>query len=188
MNKRRFTVHIEFIFQVKDESDFITQLGCEAEALIKVVSIFGNTGDGKSYSLNHAFFEGKEIFKTSSQQTSCTAGVWAAYDAVHNAIMLDTEGLLGISSNQNQRTRLLLKILAISDIIIYRTRAERLHSDLFQFLGDASKAYLKHFCIELKSASKRFQLDSSVSTLGPSVIIFHETLHTAILAKGLSSH
>lgn len=170
--------------KVKDEDDFIRLLDCEAEALVKVVSIFGNTGDGKSYTLNHTFFESREIFKTSPLQTSCTAGVWAAYDPVHNAIILDTEGLLGVTSNQNQRTRLLLKVLAVSDIVIYRSRADRLHSDMFQFLGDASKAYLKHFAAELSAASQRLRLDAAVSTLGPAVIIFHETTHTEILSKG----
>lgn len=171
---------------MKDEEDFISHLGCDKKAMAKVISIFGNTGDGKSYTLNHTFFEGRDIFKTSPLQDSCTAGVWAAYDALHRAVVIDTEGMLGVTSNQNQRMRLLLKVLAISDVIIYRTRAERLSSDMFQFLGDASKAYLKHFSVELKSASRRFQLDKAVSTLGPSVIIFHETQHTDILAKGRS--
>ena len=45
---------------------------------------------------------------------------------------IDTEGLLGVSSNSNRRTRLLLKILAISDVIIYRTSADRIHTDMFQ--------------------------------------------------------
>ena len=77
---------------------------------MKVVSIFGNTGDGKSHTLNHTFFHGKQIFQTSSEQLSCTVGVWAAHDPERRAIVIDTEGLLGVSSNQNQRTRLLLKV------------------------------------------------------------------------------
>ncbi|ESN91775.1 hypothetical protein HELRODRAFT_108518 [Helobdella robusta] len=170
---------------VKDEKDFIDQLNCSEGSQVKVVSIFGNTGDGKSHTLNHTFFNGEPVFKTSSHQNACTIGVWAAYDDLHGAIILDTEGLLGVSANHNQRTRLLLKILAISDVVIYRTRAERLHSDLFQFLGDASQAYLRHFIIQLTAASKRLHLDSNAYTsLGPSLTIFHETLHTDILAKG----
>ena len=151
---------------------------------MKVVSIFGNTGDGKSHTLNHTFFNGKEVFKTSSDQASGTAGIWAAYDPVHNAVIVDTEGLLGVSSNHNQRTRLLLKVLAASDVVIYRTRADRLHNDLFHFLADASKAYLKHFTVELKAASQRCNMDVPISSMGPSVIIFHETQHTAILGAG----
>ena len=52
--------------------------------------------------------------------------------------------------NENHRTRQLLKVLAISDVVIYKTKAERLHSDLFYFLGDASKAYNDHFSAELQ--------------------------------------
>lgn len=98
--------------------------------------------------------------------------------------MLDTEGLLGATTNLSQRTRLLLKVLAISDTIIYRTHADRLHNDLFKFLGDASEAYLKHFTKELKATTARCGLDVPLSTLGPSVIIFHETVHTKLLGSG----
>ena len=77
-------------------------------------------------------------------------GVWAAHSPLYCAVFIDTEGLLGASSNENQRTRLLLKVLAVSDVVIYRSRAERLHNDLFSFLGDASEAYWKYFTPELK--------------------------------------
>jgi zinc finger FYVE domain-containing protein 1 len=75
--------------------------------------------------------------------------------------------------------RLLLKILAISDVVIYRTRAERLSTDIFKFLADASEAYLKHFSKELKNASNKLKLD--ISTISPYIVIFHETNHTDIL-------
>ena len=55
--------------------------------------------------------------------------------------------------NENHRTRQLLKVLAISDVVIYRTRAERLHTDLFYFMGDASKAYNEHFSAELQKVN-----------------------------------
>ena len=55
--------------------------------------------------------------------------------------------------NENHRTRQLLKVLALSDVVIYKTRAERLHTDLFYFLGDASKAYNEHFSAELQKVS-----------------------------------
>ncbi|KAK7925855.1 hypothetical protein WMY93_008165 [Mugilogobius chulae] len=42
--------------QVKDEEDFVSRLGCRSDELLKVVSIFGNTGEGKSHTLNHTFF------------------------------------------------------------------------------------------------------------------------------------
>lgn len=169
------------ILQIKRLDDFLRKLGCEESSLVKVISIFGNTGEGKSYTLNHAFFGGEEVFRTSASQCSGTLGVWAAYNAPLNAIILDTEGLLGISANQNRRTRLLLKVMAISDVVIYRTRAERLHNDLFQFLGDASTAYKCHFKKELKAASERCGIIGPLSQLGPSVVIFHETQHTEIL-------
>ena len=66
--------------QVMNEEDFIRKLDCKPDQYLKVVSIFGNTGDGKSHTLNHTFFYGREVFKTSPTQESCTVGVWAAYD------------------------------------------------------------------------------------------------------------
>lgn len=66
--------------QVMNEEDFIRKLDCKPDQYLKVVSIFGNTGDGKSHTLNHTFFYGQEVFKTSPTQESCTAGVWAACD------------------------------------------------------------------------------------------------------------
>lgn len=148
---------------------------------VKVVSIFGNTGDGKSHTLNHTFFEGNEIFKTSQEQNSCTLGVWAAFDSNFKVICLDTEGLLGATTHENQRTRLLLKVLAVSDIVIYRTKSERLHRDLFTFLGSASKAYTQHFHSALQTIGQKGDFGSSLSVLGPAVLIFHETRNTRTL-------
>lgn len=171
------------MLQVKDGDEFINKLRCDKKDEVKVISIFGNTGDGKSYTLNHTFFGGKEVFKTSAQQASCTVGVWASFDVDNTAIIIDTEGLLGVTTNQNQRTRLLLKLLAISDIVIYRTRAERLHNDMFYFLSDASKAYSKHFTEELRAVSKRNKMPIDVTKLSPAVVIFHETQNTNILGE-----
>lgn len=100
-------------------------------------------------------------------------GVWVAFQPILGAIVLDTEGILGTTLNENKRMRMLLKVLAISDVIVYRTRSERLHSDLFQFLGTASKAFQKHFTPILQAASTKF--------LGPEVVIFHETRNTSVL-------
>ncbi|CAI9533756.1 unnamed protein product [Staurois parvus] len=69
----------EETLQVKDVADFIKRLGCSPQEPVKVLSIFGNTGDGKSHTLNHMFFGGLEIFRTSPSQDSCTVGVWASY-------------------------------------------------------------------------------------------------------------
>jgi len=172
---------------VDSGTSFCTKLGCDASSTGKVISILGNTGEGKSHTLNHTFFSGEEIFATSNQQDSCTSGVWTSFDPNLQVVVLDTEGMLGLASNENIRTRLLLKVLAVSDVVIYRTRAERLHNDLFYFLGDASTAYNKHFKQELNrmgeqnSYSENFE--NSVSSLGPTVIVFHETMHTDILSK-----
>ena len=69
-----------------------------------------------------------------------------------NAGVIDDrqENEFDLKLNENHRTRQLLKVLAISDIVIYKTRAERLHTDLFYFMGDASKAYNEHFSVELQ--------------------------------------
>lgn len=43
----------------------------------------------------------------------------------------------------------------MSDVIIYRTRAERLQKDLYTFLGGASDVYKKHFSSALQKALAR---------------------------------
>lgn len=158
--------------------DFLQKLNCDSNNLVKVVSIFGNTGDGKSFTLNHTFFGGREVFETSAEQKSCTIGVWAAFDPKTKTVVIDTEGMLGLTSNHNQRSRLLLKVLAVSDIIIYRTRAERLHTDMCQFLCDASTAYTKYFSTELQDMAKR--IGKTLADLTPAVIVFHETVNTDV--------
>ncbi|XP_030073345.1 zinc finger FYVE domain-containing protein 1 isoform X2 [Microcaecilia unicolor] len=172
--------------QVK-EDEFLEKLGCRNHCPVKVLSIFGNTGDGKSHTLNQAFFGSQEVFQTSPSQDSCTVGVWGAYDPVLSLILLDTEGLLGATERQNQRMRLLLKVLAVSDLVVYRTRAERLHNDMFQFLGSASSAYLKFFTGELKALASRCGLEVPLSSLGPAVIVFQETTRTTLLGNGIGT-
>ncbi|XP_026799319.3 zinc finger FYVE domain-containing protein 1 isoform X1 [Pangasianodon hypophthalmus] len=169
--------------QVEDESHFFRKLGCSAAEGVKVLSIFGNTGDGKSHTLNHVLFDGEEVFATSPSPASCTVGVWAAYEPRLGLIVLDTEGLLGAATHQNQRMRLLLKVLAVSDAVVYRTRAERLHNDMFHFLGSASAAYLKYFTPQLRALSSRCGLDVPLSNLGPAVVVFQETSRTQLLGQ-----
>ncbi len=103
--------------------------------------------------------------------SSSTFGVWAAFQQLLGVIVLDTEGMLGLSNKENQKKRSvidffvtlkainegdesafrqLLKILAFSDVVVYKTRAERLGNDLFNFLDDASKAFNLRFSEELK--------------------------------------
>lgn len=168
--------------KVNSPEQFLNKLRItERMTKVKVVSIFGNTGEGKSHTLNHTFFNGNEIFETSPEQNSCTLGVWAAYDNKLKIICLDTEGLLGSTTHENQRTRLLLKVLAVSDVVIYRTRSERLHRDLFTFLGSASKAFTQHFQTALSAIGQKGEFGTELSILGPSVIIFHETRNTRTL-------
>jgi len=100
-----------YFSQVSSAEQFLGRLNCDSSTRVKVVSIFGNTGDGKSHTLNQTFFDGVEVFRTSSEQDSCTLGVWAAFDPHLRVICLDTEGLLGSTSHENQRTRLLLKVM-----------------------------------------------------------------------------
>ena len=117
-------------------------------------------------------------------------GVWSALDENCRALVLDTEGRLGLSANDNVRNRLLLKILCISDIIIFRTRAPKLPNDMFQFLSDASKAFVLYFRKELESVMRNCHVDGSTSAreltsaMGPTLVVFHETQHTDVL-RGL---
>ena len=111
-------------------------------------------------------------------------GVWSALDENQRTLVLDTEGRLGLSQNDNIRNRLLLKILCISDIIIFRTKAPKLPNDMFQFLSDASNAFLKYFRKELENVMKNCKADGPMSTMGPTLIVFHETQHTEVL-RGL---
>lgn len=167
--------------RIHSEDGFLKALNIKPHEKIKVVSIFGNTGEGKSYTMNKVFFDGEECFKTSMSQTSCTLGVWAMYNPKYNVICLDTEGFLGISKRENQRTRLLLKVMAVSDVIIYRTRAERLQRDMYTFLGSASTVYKEHFSSALKKALAKKETEAFSGAIGPGVVIFHETRHTETL-------
>jgi len=76
--------------------------------------VFGKTGEGKSYMLNHTFFHGNEMFSTiqqdSSIMTTCTNGAWAAYDPVREIILFDTAGWLGMSATDKLHMRHLLKV------------------------------------------------------------------------------
>ncbi|KAJ1476288.1 hypothetical protein T484DRAFT_1825390 [Baffinella frigidus] len=167
---------------------------------------FGNTGDGKSYTLNHALFGGHPVFETSGLQSytlnhsllgghpvfetsglqdSCTAGAWAALCPEKRLVAVDTEGMLAVSTNDNARKRLLLKVLAVSDVVVYCTKAERLHQDMFHFLEDASAAYCSYFERELRSVAERTG-STRTANVGPALVIFHETRNTSPL--GAEAH
>lgn len=82
--------------KITSEQLFLEKLNIPQNEKVKVVSIFGNTGEGKSHTLNKVFFDGRKVFRISPLQTSCTTGVWAMYDPNFKVICLDTEGLLGM--------------------------------------------------------------------------------------------
>uniref|UniRef100_A0A5K3FFU0 GBP domain-containing protein n=1 Tax=Mesocestoides corti TaxID=53468 RepID=A0A5K3FFU0_MESCO len=159
-------------------------LGCRPDQRLKTLAIVGNTGDGKSHTLNYAFCGGAsrgktgEVFITSASPSTCTLGVWAAYEPERNYLLLDTEGLLGASSNPNKQRRLLLKVFAVADVVVYRTMSDRLHNDMFIFLADASDAFANHFQPQLESLAQQSDLPWSTRQLGPAVVIFQETRHT----------
>lgn len=78
---------------------------------------------------------------------------------------------------------LLLKVLAVSDIVIYGIHSERLNRDLFTFLGAASHSYTHYFKATLQAIGQQEGISSSLSTFGPSVILLHETKHTKPLTN-----
>ena len=59
---------------VESVAAWCSKLGCDTSATCKVVSIFGNTGEGKSHTLNHTFFAGSPVFSTSNQQEAGGGG------------------------------------------------------------------------------------------------------------------
>ena len=63
---------------MKNAQEFIDKLCCNEDTPVKVVSIFGNTGDGKSHTLNHTFYGGQEVFNTSALQV----GIYLVYSCL----------------------------------------------------------------------------------------------------------
>ncbi|XP_050548428.1 zinc finger FYVE domain-containing protein 1-like [Daktulosphaira vitifoliae] len=105
--------------KVPNVETFVKRLyGYKNNSPVKVISIFGNTGDGKSHTLNQCFFKGSEVFRTSSEQKACTVGIWVAFDPTLNIVCLDTEGFSGSALHNKQRIRLLLKVSSIIIIFI----------------------------------------------------------------------
>jgi hypothetical protein len=82
---------------ISTEAAFLQALGCIRDgknARVKVLSVFGPTGEGKSHALNQLLFGGREVFKTSSSVGEpCTGGVYAAYEPNLGILALDTEGI-----------------------------------------------------------------------------------------------
>lgn len=70
----------------------------------------------------------------------------------------------------------------MSDVVIVQTKSEHLHSDIFHFLANASSVYQKHVLAELNGHPMNSNNIFPISS--PAVVIFHETCHADILAKG----
>lgn len=100
--------------KVDSVEQLIHDLDCPDDCKLKVITIIGNSGDGKSYTLNHVkillveiylhlyntkfmvfqlFFRGREIFKTSKFDEEGTRGIWAAYHPARRLLCLDTPPL-----------------------------------------------------------------------------------------------
>lgn len=64
------------IFLATDLDAFRKKLGLSnIDVKLTVIAIFGNSGDGKSHTLNSIFFDGDEVFKMSTDSSkSCTMG------------------------------------------------------------------------------------------------------------------
>lgn len=168
---------------LKDSSkeSFCKRLGSLEHEEFKMVSIFGETGEGKTYTLNRTFFDGEEVFKSSNEKCSSTTetGVFAALQKTMGLMCIDTKGQMNISNaNYSHHQRMLLKILAVSDIVIYRTRYEGrdLKDEMYKFLGTASKAFVLYFSQALDLPRKK----------GPALIIFHETEYTTPLKNTIN--
>lgn len=73
----------------------------------------------------------------------------------------------------------------MSDIVIYRVKGERLQDDMFNFLGSASKSYIKHFQKAVHSVCNRSidPIKYSEFVQGPILFIFHETRNTEPLRR-----
>jgi len=164
---------------IKTEAAFLEALGCLRDgdkARVKVLSVFGPTGEGKSHALNHLLFGGREVFRTSSSVgDSCTSGVYAAYEPNLGILALDTEGMLA-ASQEIYSMRLLLKVLALSDMAIYVARSNRMNSVMIDFLAEASRQYLEHFAVEVARVAERCGVDGV--SAGPAVCIFNEPRDT----------
>lgn len=157
-----------------EETAFIDKLGCDRGDTFKLLSVLGSTRDWHSQALNHILFRDQEIIKTSISHSATTAGISCSLSKDHRVLALDAGGLQCSLASENHLTCHLLKVLAVSDIVIYCMKAEHQHKDLPGFLTNATKDYLKHFRQELQFASQQYGV--SLSDLCPTFIVLHETL------------
>lgn len=71
----------------------------------------------------------------------------------------------------------------MSDVIIYKTDAGRLHSDMFMFLSESSSAFQQHFSKELRDVIERSKMSVTTNSIAPAAIVFHETRRTELLGE-----
>lgn len=93
--------------------------------------------------------------------------------------------LVGVTNCEHERARLLLKVLAVSDIVIYGIHSERMHRDSFRFLGTASRTYSNFFKTTLEAVGQQERTSNMLSMFGPSLIVFHVTKHTKPLTNSM---
>ncbi|PHJ25118.1 zinc finger fyve domain-containing protein 1-like [Cystoisospora suis] len=110
-----------------------------------------------------------------------TKDVWVAwwraepYSGCDDAIIMDTEGLLGVCEDEASRLRMLMVVLAVADICIVCKSSERLTVDLFQFLNAASNIYLQHLRPSLREALELQAVPAHPN--GPACLIYHQLLY-----------
>ena len=94
---------------VSNHAEFLRALGYTADPTRKVmvVTVVGPFRVGKSYLMNHLFFEGEEVFETSSEAVPCTKGVWVAVLRRDNydILVVDSEGTDALLSSHEERLK-----------------------------------------------------------------------------------
>lgn len=174
---------------VTDPNHFLQNLGLDrGEGILqtKVVSVVGNAGEGKSHALNYLFCDGNK-FRTSSNSgtegdtsNSVSTDVWLFLAKEQGALVLDTPGKAGTGLMGYKTNRLLFKVMAVSDIVIYRTRSERLQSDMFEFLSGFCTAYNDFMKQDLHDLVDKGE--SEFVSHRPALIICHDTRTTSVIA------
>jgi hypothetical protein len=71
------------------------------------------------------------------------AGVWASYDPSLGVVLLDTEGMLGLSLNENIRTRLLLKV---QSLVSFQTIESKVSVESGMTDSGIRSRYLYRYC------------------------------------------
>uniref|UniRef100_A0A6A7FVX9 Zinc finger FYVE domain-containing protein 1 n=1 Tax=Hirondellea gigas TaxID=1518452 RepID=A0A6A7FVX9_9CRUS len=177
--------------RVEDPVYFVKRMGLDNSNIdtpLKVLTVVGNIGEGKSHVLNQLFFDGREVFPTSnnSVRQCSTEDITESIGAVSGTItkgvlVLDTEGKTSNSVQNVYTNRIIYKAMAVSDIILYRCRSERLQPDMYEFLSHFARMYHSIFKSDIQKlmpGSDNFYSNS------PSLVIFHDTRNTELFTTG----